>query len=687
MDYLSDFKITLGKTIIQVVPSYHYKSIFGQLVNNLCIANNFDCIAVELPHQAIVTIKALLIKHKNKLPFMLGVIYENHLVDSSLLNTMEKLQETFECPIEKIDKEVLENYLGEGNEVFQIQPNDSIIEAIRSSIECKKPVFGIDIIIPVQKYIHEKIVFEEVPDDINKVNSYLIRITKSLNFENKLDYLREHAMAAGLKKLSMYYKNILFVCGAAHFKNIKNLLSDEKVEPYTVWNLNQIKGEIKTVIIPKDKIFFMDTFPSLLFNYEKNRRKLNDTDLVLEKNKHYKIFCNDLNNYEDLNQVILYFKLLKRNTELSIENVPSFLTLISTAKIISTNFCSFVIELLFKDLSFISSCKEFNYPELESKKLHKKSNEDEELKEKSWFISESSTYALGYLAFLQSFKNEKESKRLSSRICIKGTLNSQLKEKYSIVFKPSSGINQAIEQYGRNPEPTVIFYENWRTYKNLIFFEPTTFFCSVGEYIHSYTSEKQKQYFENNKTFIASIHQSEFKKPPKIIKDFADVIYCSQISVLFGDPCFNSRSAYQYLEENNFACLPNCRHNYFSLRSYMKEKHGIELSGKFQVDALRLTLPYIKKRLIIIAPTDFKIKDEYFLDQIQLRGKKFSVVNLSYFDKDLVERGRNRISVSSPNGIVFPKELRDIIEKYDEDDRLLPPYFILKKNLKPKVYL
>ncbi|MFX0023174.1 MAG: hypothetical protein ACFE9S_12680 [Candidatus Hermodarchaeota archaeon] len=200
---------------IYIIPTFHSRIEFAKLVRTALFKVFPDVIAVELPNN----IQEEVIEAVERLPFLSLIGYADTLNPSKL------------------------NFI-------PIDPGDSIIEAIRISLEHNIPMEFIDL--SVSEYLPPSF---KLPDDyaINQIGlqefyqhisdyfkenfenqkESLIKdvaleefLRNQENFDKEYDYtqkdiLREKYMAAHLLKMMPLYHRILLIVGMAHWENIK----------------------------------------------------------------------------------------------------------------------------------------------------------------------------------------------------------------------------------------------------------------------------------------------------------------------------------------------------------------------------------------------------------------------------------------------------------------------------------
>lgn len=260
---------------IYIIPTFHSRLEFAKLVRKAFFMVFPDVVCVELPDN----IRNEVIEGMNRLPFLSLITYADTLNPKRL------------------------NFV-------PIDPGDSIIEAIRIGLEYDFPIEFIDL--SVKDYEPSKVklpddysindlglplFYEKISEHINKEhrakkNSLRdkINLEEFLNTQNQenlekkyefleKDILREKYMASHLQRMMPLYNRIFFVCGMAHWENIKYFLENpEKIEdvefdliPHEFVKLYNIKSS--------DARFLLRELPYNTYKWIKFREKYSKTQL------------------------------------------------------------------------------------------------------------------------------------------------------------------------------------------------------------------------------------------------------------------------------------------------------------------------------------------------------------------------------------------------------------------------
>ncbi|HPM87658.1 MAG TPA: hypothetical protein PKX27_06735, partial [Bacteroidales bacterium] len=233
--------IKINRSEIIGVPAIHNRAVFAREVNYLCSARETrpEAIAVELgPHivaELVAWMKELGICRRTGtwLPCMLGLLIENRFIHPDLAKNAMNLQENLYKPLSDISADLLKKLLYfSGKYLVALSATDSIIEAIRCSVELDIPVIGIDMDEMSAKPDKILLVEEPVHSSFNLQNYVSGNENHAAETRDPyVDSRREFVMAARLKRIAEIYKKILVTGGIAHWVKIKELLSDPAVRP------------------------------------------------------------------------------------------------------------------------------------------------------------------------------------------------------------------------------------------------------------------------------------------------------------------------------------------------------------------------------------------------------------------------------------------------------------------------
>lgn len=290
-----------------VVPSIHFNHVFAWEVNKICSHLNIhlEAIAVELGPDIVLAVKNWLgelgvgSKHPKELPVMLGIMKQNRMIRASLKEKVLQLQKETGKDLSELSPDILYSEIGySGYSVLFLSPVDSIIEAIRCGIELGIPIYGIDLE-EMADSIFRPI---SVRDPVGADRHFIDYIAQNAPFAEKqrdkeIDCRREIAMTARLKALLQRYRRVLFVCGMAHWLEIKKLLEDNAIRPSVMPDIAAHKEYKRVVVHPQIAVKYMDLFPALAAAFEKGRLPANRSSKPGNKKEYHepvKVFLESL---------------------------------------------------------------------------------------------------------------------------------------------------------------------------------------------------------------------------------------------------------------------------------------------------------------------------------------------------------------------------------------------------------
>jgi hypothetical protein len=274
--------IRMGDSELYAVPAIHYNRRFMEEVHRICADPEIspDAFAVELgPVSTSAVVQWLtdmgIGKRNRKLPIMLGLMKKNRLILPSLKEKALQLQRELGRDIAEFPDDLLLREFGfAGRSIFFLSPVDSILEAIRCSLELNVPVFGVDLEESADgARSHLEIQSPDIGDSFTSfVNSNALYSERQRIEE--VDLRRETAMVARLKSILQRHRRVLFTCGIAHWSRIKELINDRAIAPAILTEPPQPPpGEFTRVIVhPCMAAGFLDIFPAVAFSTEAIRR-------------------------------------------------------------------------------------------------------------------------------------------------------------------------------------------------------------------------------------------------------------------------------------------------------------------------------------------------------------------------------------------------------------------------------
>jgi len=265
------------------VPAVHYHYLFAEAVNHICANEKTrpDAIAVELSPNIAREAKAWLaqlVSHTSEnrhLPIMFGLLKKNRMLRPSQKEKAQKLQETTGQDLANLSPKVLLNELGfYPFSLFCLSPTDSIVEAIRCSVEMNVPLYGVDLDDFPQPVYGSRL----IPDPLgtwNSMHDYVLFTVEQLGYggDPEVDRRREVVMAARLKALLLSYQRVLFTGGLGHYANLVRLVKDPDLRPASRLECEVLvdDGCRKVVVPPAVGIDYISLFPYIAQIYEAQR--------------------------------------------------------------------------------------------------------------------------------------------------------------------------------------------------------------------------------------------------------------------------------------------------------------------------------------------------------------------------------------------------------------------------------
>ncbi len=721
--------IRVGDSLLQAVPAIHNKAVFARQVKNLCRSklSRPAAIAVEME------------------PEILGV----------LISFMKELgisparKTSMPCMLGLVAQEIRWPNL---QSLLCLSSTDSIIEAVRSSIELDIPVYGID--------THEfpsKTPMEVIQDPLDAQNNFSGYIERNEGTAGRMrdpevDSRRESAMGKILKRILLQYDNVLYTGGLAHWKELKRLLADPDLAPdETVVSINRYL--IKPVIVhPQVALAYMDILPIITTRYEKERESSASASLnsayssagryVLDHSYHnFSISEKNTAKSEIENRFPDFERILLNKSLLSQHKVPTmgdFLdsgqammprkfnrVLANTLMDIEREWASQTqfpeLPVLFPDNSdsrtqsnrsgMYASCREgktgqripgfsppsqlfleMSYEDLRKIRMIQSlwSWPDEPREKKqgaSWYSwiwppCEALLYGTAYQAMRiacdQAARNESTvfEGSLHSGLDIKATTRSMIQGRRSVYVKNQKTIREKHSPDNKHPEPAVFIFPRSEDEKG----DQWSLLIggsSIGD--HVVDKDKFREIVdEKGDQFIATIsYEHSYKMPESQGKILDSATQLSGVTV-FGNPCINSIQAAAWVESADYRCCPIVQYSSISnlVREYAKS-HNMEIDlDDWQSALIRFAIPFVKERLVIIAPDHF-ILPPLIRQQANARNITVSVLPLSYFPKEKINEIRQRISVRSldRDGCHFAAEVEfELGQAPDTYFDLLPAY-------------
>jgi len=221
---------------VHPIPIVHYNLEFATAVRDLFHRIRPDAVAVELPR----SLQGIVEKGVSRLPELSVVLYQ------------DDAGETIYLPIE---------------------PTDPVIEAVRSGLEANVPVHFVDLDLDAYPTYRDTVPDTYAAHRVGADVYYQIFEKQMLPALEKgtADIRREAGMAYHLQRLAANHGRILFVCGLAHLKGVRDAFFRPQAE-----SLEKRKrtGVSLFHLHPDDLPEIMTEYPFLAAVYEYGRNKL-----------------------------------------------------------------------------------------------------------------------------------------------------------------------------------------------------------------------------------------------------------------------------------------------------------------------------------------------------------------------------------------------------------------------------
>jgi hypothetical protein len=271
------------KSELIVVPAIHYRYMFAREINRICsdAETRPGAIAVELGPQTAAAARNWLRElgigpdgHK-RLPIMLGLMKQNRILPSTVKEKALQIQKDAGKDLSELPPEVLYRELGfTGHSMLYLNPADSIIEAIRCSLELNLPLYGVDL---EDSTSGDRRLFL-IPDPKGEkadLEAYVAQhaVYAARHRDDRVDSRREIVMAARIKTLLRIHRRILFTFGLGHWVCVKRRLEDPSLQPASETGTGEPRqGTFERVVVhPLIAIEHMDPLPAVVKAYEDSR--------------------------------------------------------------------------------------------------------------------------------------------------------------------------------------------------------------------------------------------------------------------------------------------------------------------------------------------------------------------------------------------------------------------------------
>jgi len=208
-----------------------------------------------------------------KLPAMLGIVRRNRMIHPRFRTLVFELQRHYGLPLEALPPRVLRESIDyAGAALVCLSATDSIIEALRCSVEWGVPAFGIDL----EEYAspsYEPILIEDPRSVLPSLSSYIRRNAPlaSRSYDRYIDERRESVMIGRLKRLATDFGSVLCTGGLAHWERIESGIQDSTIAPVRALP-KAVTGNYRRVHVdPLLAVQHMDIFPEVTTRFEQAR--------------------------------------------------------------------------------------------------------------------------------------------------------------------------------------------------------------------------------------------------------------------------------------------------------------------------------------------------------------------------------------------------------------------------------
>lgn len=264
---------------LMAVPAVHYRMAFAHIVRKTIADETTrpDAVAVELGPLATALIASWIreLDPSKPLPCMLGLLRRNRLIHPRFREACLALQQRRRATLHRISTgDLLQSCGYSPTSLICLSAVDSIIEAIRSAVEFKLPVFGVDLE-ESANVDRKQVLLEDPVVAARGFRSYVERNAKHcMDYrDDYIDRRREWRMAGHLRFLATKtkYRRVLFTGGLAHWTALQSLLQVEAppaVEPVAESDDDRY---FRVIVDPNLAVTQMDAMPSHTSHYENLR--------------------------------------------------------------------------------------------------------------------------------------------------------------------------------------------------------------------------------------------------------------------------------------------------------------------------------------------------------------------------------------------------------------------------------
>jgi hypothetical protein len=304
-----------------------------------------------------------------------------------------------------------------------------------------------------------------------------------------------------------------------------------------------------------------------------------------------------------------------------------------------------------------------------------------------WPPCESLIYGIAFKAAEISNINQKQKHdssafdgSLEGGINVKSTIRSLIHgERKIYVSKLASGQDHAIQD-GINPDPFVlIFPENsdlssskWSFFTAGSELEHFVKDCELFDRIRS----------EKGDIFVSSILFEENIAPPPHLKLLVSEMSRTHGTVMFGNPCINSKQSAIWLESTDYKSCPILSdYGMRTILAYYYDHYNLKINlSDWKGALIRMAIPFAKKMVTIIASDSYCIPEEV---KKEASGKRvqLNLVGYSNFSESQLDEARHRYSIRTLDraGIMFPPETEVLLGQTIDTYFDMLPYAMRKQ--------
>ena len=283
-----DLFIRYGQSTLVVVPAIPFRNEFARNVNELCRDVQPDAIAVELGPETANACRSWIeeliefLKSPEEFPCLLALSKKNILIRKTQENfkLSQNIQKSRGMKLSDLSVDelnILFNYSSQS--VTFLSPVDSIIEAIRCSIELNIPLYGIDIEECADSIRKETIIKDQLTFSLEGLKSFISDNFSQAEYSRDpiIDERREKVIASRIKYLLNKHKKVLYTGGIQRWRNIYKQINDKDEKPANqiFYNKNNTTHFTRCIVHPLIGLHFTDRYPQFVATYNNLRPTLN----------------------------------------------------------------------------------------------------------------------------------------------------------------------------------------------------------------------------------------------------------------------------------------------------------------------------------------------------------------------------------------------------------------------------